>query len=455
MRTSLEREYGRIRRPFLRSPAQTVAVAFAVGIVVGTLLLLLPVSRTSTDGAPFMQALFTATSALCVTGLTTVDVPSYWSPTGQGVILALIQVGGFGLMTMGSLIGILIARRLGLRSRVTAASESNTLGIGDVREVIAGVVKVTLVVETAVAVALWLRFWWGYDESPGRALWWGIFHAVSAFNNAGFALWSDSLIGFQGDPLVILPLSVAVVLGGIGFPVLFELRRHFWTPRRWGLHTRITVYGTLLLLIGGFLFLTAVEWANPDTLGNLPWQERLVTGISNAVMPRTAGFNAVDYAQMHESSLFATTMLMFIGGGSASTAGGIKVGTFFLLFYVILAEARGERDVELDTRRIGSRTIRQALTIALASVGLVLGSTMLLMLLEPVGLNRAMFEVVSAFGTVGLTAGVTPTLGEPAQMLLIFLMFVGRIGPLTLVSALALRERPHFYRLPEGRPLIG
>lgn len=455
MRTALEREFGRVHRPFLRSPAQSVAVAFAGAIAVGTLLLMLPVSRTQDAGASFSEALFTATSALCVVGLTTVDVASYWSPTGQVVILVLIQLGGFGIMAMASLLGLLVARRMNLRSRLTAASETNTLGIGDVREVIAGIVKVSLLTEAVVAVALTLRFWLGYDEAPGRAAWLGVFHAVSGFNNAGFTLWSDSLVRFAGDPYVLLPLCVAVILGGIGFPVLFELRKRFRTPRAWSLHTRLTLWGTLVLLAGGFVFLTAVEWSNPATLGAMDGPGRVLNGFVSSVMPRSAGLNTLDHGEMREASVFAITVLMFIGGGSASTAGGIKVGTFFLLFYVMLAEARGERDVEVVDRRIGPRTVRQAVTVGLTFVGLVLASTLVLLLLEPVRLNEAMFEVVSAFSTAGLSTGITADLGTPARTLLVFLMFVGRVGPVTLVSALALRERGHLYRLPEGRPLIG
>jgi len=389
-----------------------------------------------------------------VTGLTTVDVPSYWSPFGHVVMLALIQVGGFGILALASLFGLLVSRRMGLRTRLTAASESNTLHMGEVREVIFGVLRTVVVIEATVAAALTVRFLVGYDETPGRALWLGVFHAVSSFNNAGFALWSDSLMSFTGDAWVVLPLCLSVILGGIGFPVLFELRKHL-KPRLWTLHTKLTLWGSVVLLVGGWVFFTAVEWTNPHTLGAMGGGERVLTGFALSSLPRTAGFNVVDYTQVHESSLFATTTLMFIGGGAASTAGGIKVGTFVLLFYVMLNEVRGERDVEVADRRIGPRTLRQALTVGLLAIGLVLVATLVLMLLEPLRLNEAMFEVVSAFGTVGLTAGVTPELGGAAQVLLVLVMFLGRVGPVTLVSALALRERPHLYRLPEGRPIIG
>lgn len=422
----------------------------------GTGLLMLPVSRSGSGaGAGFLEALFTATSALCVTGLSTVDPATYWSPFGHVVILGLIQVGGIGIMTLASLLAIFVAKRLGLTSRLTAASESNTLNLGDVRGVLIGVIKLTVLIEAVVAVLLTLRFWWGYDESLGRSAWLGVFHAVSGFNNAGFALWSDSLMSYATDPWVLLPLCAAVIAGGLGLPVLAELRRRFRRPSGWSLHVQLTVWGSLVLLVGAFVAITAVEWRNDATLGSLDPGARLLVGLTQSVMPRSAGFNAWDYAEVHDTTLFMTSILNFIGGGSASTAGGIKVGTFFLLLFAIWAEVRGVDDVEAAGRRIGMRAVRQALTVALAAVALVVTSTLALMLLEPIDLNRALFESTSAFATSGLSAGVTPTLGEPAQVMLIVLMFIGRIGPMTLVSALALRDRPHLYRYPEGRPLIG
>jgi len=454
-RTLEDREFGPTRRPLFRHPAQTLVTAFAAAITVGTLLLMLPWARRGGQPTGFLDAWFTATSAVCVTGLTTVDVPHYWTPFGQVVIMLLIQVGGFGIMTLASLLGLVVARRVGLRTRMNAAAESNALGIGEVRRVIIGVLKVTVVIELSVAVLLAVRLATAYDESPGRAAYLGLFHSVSAFNNAGFALWSDSLASFIGDPWVNLPLCAAVILGGIGFPVLFELRREFRRPRLWSLHTRITLWGSVILLLAGWIFLTVAEWRNAGTFGGESVPTRVLAGFTQSVMPRTAGFQSIDYSQMNEGSVFVTTILMFIGGGSASTAGGIKVGTFFLLFFVILAEVRGEHDVEAGDRRIDHRAQRQALTVALLSVGVVVASSIAMMELAGLTLNQAMFDVTSAFATVGLSTVGTGTLPDSAQVLLIGLMFVGRLGPITLVSALALRERQHLYRLPEGRPIIG
>ena len=246
-----------------------------------------------------------------------------------------------------------------------------------------------------------------------------------------------------------------MILGGIGFPVILEVRRHLRTPRRWSMHTKMTLWATLVLLVLGTVVVTANEWRNPATLGQLDTPGRVLAGFFQAVMPRTAGFNSIDYGAVNEGTLLVTVVLMFIGGGSAGTAGGIKVTTFVLLFFVIWAEVRGERDVQAFERRIGDRVVRQALTVALLSVGLVVTATVVMV--ELTGLRTAvvLFEVVSAFATVGLSTGITADVGTPAQLILVALMFVGRLGPITLVSALALRERQRLYHHPEGRPLIG
>lgn len=430
-------------------------VAFLAADLVGTVLLMLPVARTGPGGADPLTALFTSTSAVCVTGLSTVDTPNYWSTFGQIVILGLIQVGGFGIMTLTSLLTMLVWRRLGLRSRLTAAAETKSLGPGEVRSVLKGVLLLTVLFEAVVAVALTLRFALGYDESWGRASYLGVFHGISAFNNAGFALYSDNLIGFVDDPWICLPIAFAVIAGGLGFPVWLELIRHRARWRQWSMHSTMTVGATLALLLIGAVAVTAAEWDNPATLGALDAPGRILAGFFHSVMPRTAGFNAIDYGQVEDSTLLVTCLLMFIGGGSAGTAGGIKVTTFLLLFWVIWAEVRGQRDVTAHGRRISDRAIRQALTVALLAVGVVTMATTLLSLLTDLTLEAIFFEVVSAFATVGLSTGITGTLPESAQLVLVALMFLGRLGPITLVSALALRERDNLYRLPEGRPLIG
>ncbi len=438
-----------------RHPAQVVVTAFGSAAAVGTLLLMLPVSRTGTHGgAPFVTALFTATSAVCVTGLTTVDTATYWSRAGQVVILALIQVGGFGIMTLASLIALFLSRRMGLRTRLTAAVETKAVGLGDVRRVLRGVLVVTVVVEATVAVLLTVRFRAAYDDTWATATWHGVFHAVSSFNNAGFALFSDNLLGFLTDGFVLMPISMAVVIGGLGFPVIMELTRNR-RPHTWSLHTRLTMVMTVTLLVGGTVFITLTEWSNPGTIGHLPVADKLLNGWFHAVQPRTAGFNAWDYGSVTDETLLGTIMLMFVGGGSAGTAGGLKVTTFIVLFFVIIAEVRGDEDVIAFDRRIDHRVIRQATTVALLGVAAVVGGTMLLTELTDLPFRSVLFETTSAFATVGLSTGITPDVVAPGQLVLVALMFLGRLGPITLVSALALREHTRRYRYPEGAPLIG
>ena len=437
------------------SPARVVVLGFAAAVVVGTILLLLPVSRPGTQGASVLDALFTATSAVCVTGLITVDTPVYWSGFGQAVIVGLIQVGGFGIMTLATLLGLLVSRRLGLRTRLNAAAESKSLGLADVRRVLVGVARTSLLFEAAGALALTARFATAYDQPLGRAAWLGTFHSVSAFNNAGFALFSDNLIGFATDPWISLPICVLVVAGGLGFPVLFELRRAWRTPRRWTLHTKIVMTMTSVLLPLGALMFLVLEWSNPRTLGPLGVAGKLVAGVFQGVQPRTAGFNSISTGDLDSATLLGTNVLMFIGGASGGTAGGIKVTTFAVLLFVILTEVRGDENVSVFGRRIPREVQRQALSVALLGVAVVLAATAALLLLTPYGLDEVLFEVVSAFATVGLSTGITASIGGPGQLVLIALMFLGRLGPITLASALALRSRPRLYTLPQERPLIG
>ena len=439
----------------LHHPAQMVVVAFVAAIVMGTILLLVPFSTAEGGRPSLLTALFTATSAVCVTGLITVDTATYWSGYGQGVILFLIQLGGFGIMTLASLAAIFISHRLGLRSRLLARVETGALDLGDVRTILVGVAKFTVLFEAAAAIALTARFWLTYGEPLPRAVWLGVFHAVSAFNNAGFALFSDSLTGFLGDPFVLLVIAVMVIVGGLGFPVIMELRSDPLRWRRWTLHTKLTVSMTLALLAFGTVALSILEWSNPNTLGALNSGETASAGFFNAVMPRTAGFHAIDYAEVTESTELITILLMFIGGGAAGTAGGIKVTTAAVLVLMVWAELRGDPDVGQFGRRIPVIAQRQALAVSMIGLAALFTGNLLLIGLSDFGISDTLFEAASAFGTVGLSTGITGLLSAPAQVVLIALMFLGRVGPLTLGTALVLRERERLYRFPEERPIIG
>ena len=444
-------------RGALRHPARIVPLAFLGAVAVGTVLMMLPISRAGTGGgAPFVTALFTATSSVCVTGLAVVDTPTYWSGFGQVMMTVLCQIGGFGIMAMATLLALLVSQRLGLRSRLMAQAEDASLKLGDVRRVLGRIALTMLIFEGSIAIIVGGRFWLGYDYPFGKAVWYGVFHAVQAFNNAGFALFSDSLIGFVTDPWICVPMTLGVIAGSIGFPVLFELAREYRMPERWSTHTRLTVFGSLVLLVIGLLTFLFIEWDNPQTLGPLGVGTKIMTAFFQDAMTRSGGFNTVNVGELRPETLAISTALMFIGGGSASTAGGIKLTTFFLLAFVILAELRGEPDVTIGHRRIAESTQRQAMTVALLGVALVSGGTLgLIESTDGVDLQAALFEVTSAFATVGLSTGITPTLPDTAQMILVLLMFVGRVGTIAVGSAIALNTRRRLYRYPEERPIVG
>ncbi|UFU08459.1 TrkH family potassium uptake protein [Ruania halotolerans] len=447
----------RPRLPVPQHPAKVLALGFAAAIAVGTLLLMLPiaVADPAAGGPSWEDALFTATSAVCVTGLIVVDTPVYWSGFGQAIIAVLIQIGGLGIMTAASLLAILMARRLGLRSRLVASASVRAVGIGDVRSVVLGVAKVSIGIEAAVAVILTTRFLVTYEMNGATAVWKGVFTAISAFNNAGFALDSDSLMGYATDPWVLVPVALAVIIGGLGFPVLFELRKHIRVPEQWSMHTKLVIVGSASLLIIGTITLTALEWNNSSTLGGHDVGAKLLLGFFSAVMTRTAGFNAIDTGAMSTQALFTQDLLMFIGGGPAGTAGGVKVTTFLVLFFIIVTELRGETAVNIFGRRLSRAVHREAITVALLAVAVVVLGTWILLIVTSFSLDQILFEVISAFGTVGLSTGITADLPTGAHLLLVGIMFVGRLGPITIGSALALRTRTLMFELPKERPIVG
>ena len=439
----------------LRQPAQYVVAGFVVVSLFGALLLFLPAASQGGGTTSFLTALFTATSAVCVTGLVVVDTAGHWSTFGEVVILVLIQMGGFGIMSLTSIVVLVMSRRLGLRHRLVAAAESGSLATGDVRRVLFGIAKLSFSIEAVVAAALFLRLWLAHGYAPAQAGYLGVFHSVSAFNNAGFALFPDNLIRFANDPILLIVIAMAVIVGGLGYPVLVQMARRPRAPHRWSVHAKLTLVTTALLLVVGWAGFTWFEWTNSETLGPLSAVDSASNAFFHSVVPRTAGFNSIDIAQMREPSRLLTEILMIIGGGSGSTAGGMKVTTFALLACVMWSEVRGQRDVVAFERRIPTAAQRQALTVALLAVGVVVAATMVLLAITSLPRSDVLFEVISALGTVGLSTGITPLLSGPAQLLLAALMILGRVGPPTLFAALVLRERERPYRYPEERPIIG
>lgn len=433
------------------SPAQTIIAGFAAVILAGALLLSLPAASASGRAAPFLTALFTATSATCVTGLVVVDTAEYWSPFGELVILVLIQLGGLGYMTISLLLAMVIGRRIGLRERLIQQEAMNVYTLGGIVRFTRTVALVTIAIEAVGAVLLTLRWW--PEFGLGRGLYYGVFHSISAFNNAGFDLMGGfrSLTAFTSDLSVSLTIAVLIILGGLGFTVLMDLGR----PRRFTLHARVVLVTTAALIGLGTLLVFLLEYANPATLGRLPLGEKVLAAFFQSVTPRTAGFNTLDIGRLLDPTLMLLIALMFIGASPGGTGGGIKTTTFVAPMAVILSMMRGRPDPELFRRRLPPVTVYKAVTIALVGVAFVVTMATALAFEERVEFMAALFEVASAFGTVGLSTGITPELSSVGRIIIMFTIFTGRVGLLTMAFALTRRQRPANFRFPEERIMIG
>ncbi|SCF17780.1 TrkH family potassium uptake protein [Micromonospora mirobrigensis] len=443
-------------RRFLRHPVRLVPFGFLAVILLGTGALMLPWATSEQRYTPFVTALFTATSAVSVTGMAVTDTPNYWNWFGLLMITVLTQVGGLGILTGAALVILAVSRQLGLRNRLLVQAETAEYGIGDVRWLLLRIAATVFAAEAVMTAIVTGRLWLAFDYALPDALWSAAFHSVQAFNNGGFTLYSDGLVAFSRDPWVALPLSLGAIVGGLGFPALFEAVREWRRPGRWAVATKLTVWGSVALLLYGFGYLLIAEWGNPFTIGTYDVPGKVLAAFTQIALSRTGGFDVINVDKLHDASYPLLIALMFIGGGSASTAGGIKVSTFFLLGFVIWAELRGEPDVQVGRRRVAAASQRQALTVALLSVALVgAGTVTLIIITAQVPFYVALFEVTSAFSTTGLSVGLTPQLPEVGQYVLTALMYIGRIGPLTLGSAIALNTRRRLYRYPEEQPIVG
>ncbi len=435
------------------SPARLPLLVFAAIIALFTALLSLPAATESGTRAPFVDALFTAVSAVCVTGLTTVSTADYWSDFGQAVIITGVKVGGLGVMTLASILGLAVSRRIGLTQRMLAASETRTR-LGEVGSLVRAVIVASLAVELTVFLVLVPRFL-SLGESVAEAAWQSLFMAISVFNNAGFLILDDGLAPFVGDWWMNLPIILGGAIGALGFPVILNLANRWRRPRHLSLHSKLTPATYGILAAGGSLAFALIEWRNPATLGGLPVADRVLASLLSGVNTRSSGLSAIDVGAMEDTTWFLHDALMFVGGGSASTAGGIKVTTFAVLVLAIVAEARGDRDAEAFGRRIGTTTVRLAVAVAFLGATLVGAATLALLALTEHHLELVLFETISAFATVGLSTGITPDLPESAKYVLAALMFAGRLGTITLAGALALRHRRRVIRMPAEPPIVG
>ncbi|TFY99941.1 TrkH family potassium uptake protein [Ramlibacter rhizophilus] len=439
----------------LLHPTRAVAMAFLLAIALGTLLLMLPVATATGEPPPTVTAFFTAVSAVCVTGLVVVDTGTYWSPFGQVVILLLFQAGGFGFMTGATLLGVMVNRSLRLRTRLVTQVEAHVIGLGDVASVARLVLVVTAVCELLIAAILAARLHAWYGLGWGEAAWNAVFHAVSAFNNAGFSIHEDSVMRYGRDGWILVPLMFGIIVGGIGFPVLHDLRLRLRDPRHWSLHSKLTLLGTGILLAVGFVLVLWFEWTNPATLGPMPLGEKVLNAAFASVSARTAGFNSLDISALYRETWALHYPLMFIGAGSAGTAGGVKVGTVFILVLLVFSEIRGLPDNEAFGRRISTTAQRQAITVLVLGALLVTAGTMILLRLTPYSADRVIFEVISAFATVGLSTGITADIPPAGLLVLTVLMYAGRVGTITLAAALVLGRRRMPYRYAEEHPIVG
>jgi Trk-type K+ transport system membrane component len=451
------------------SATQLIAAAFTALILLGTFLLMMPISSKSGSVTNFFDALFTSTSAVTVTGLTTVDTATYWSTTGHVIIAFLIQIGGFGIIGFATLVGFLIEGRISLKSRISATSESSATKQPDVKTLLLNIAKLMMFFQLALFVFLAVRMFSEYGYSLEKALSHGAFQAVSAFNQAGFSLYTDSLMGFAGDGWIIFPVFVIATLAGFGFPVLAEIRDRlklklyvlfgkvadYTMPSQWSLNSRIILWASLVLLVVGAIGISISEWTNPATLGAMDPLQKIFASMFTSSMTRSTGLNVIDTAQMYTSTWLGMDILMFIGGASASTAGGIKIGTAVVLFYIVYTEIRGDAAVNVGNRRLPRSMQRQALTIVTLYSLVVLGALFVLRFTTNFTLDELIFEIISAAGTVGLSTGITADLPDHGKFLLSVLMLFGRLGPIVVATSLALRKTKRHYELPKERPLIG
>ncbi len=436
-----------------RYPARLSLIGFALIIFFFTGLLLLPAAHAGDGNVTLLQAFFTATSAVCVTGLSVVDTATFWTPFGHAIIALAMQIGGLGVMTLASLLGLFVSRRLGLTQRLLAAGERKGR-LGEVGLLLSATTIISLTVEAFLAMGF-LPTFLALGQTIPDALENSLFMAVSTFNNGGFVAIAGDTTTLVGNWAFGLLVIIGTFIGALGFPVLINIYEFRTKFTKWSLHSKITISTYIALLLAGFIFLLFFEWGNSATFGDLAIDERILAALLHSTSARTSGIATVNIGGMHESSLFTIDALMFIGSGSAGTGGGIKVSTFAVLILAILAEARGDKDTEAFGKRIPKNAIRLAISVAFASAMLIGISTLALLQITHLPLSQVLFETISAFSTCGLSTGITPSLSAIAQLILIVLMYTGRVGTITLVAALAARNRRRIVRFPEEQPIIG
>jgi trk system potassium uptake protein len=436
----------------LYTTSRILAMSFAVLILLGAVLLSLPLSTTSGEGIPFIDALFTATSAVCVTGLVVVDTGSFFTVFGQVVILFLIQIGGLGFMTFATVFAILLGKKINLKERLFLQEALNQLTLQGVVKLVKYIFIFSLSIELLGAIILALR--WSFDMHWTKAIYYGLFHSISAFNNAGFDLFGSSLMKFKGDITINFVIMGLFIVGGLGFAVLVDLYNH--KGRKFNLHTRLVLRTTILLLIVGSVLIFVLERGNPNTMGSLNFTAQILTSVFQSAAPRTAGFNSLDMPSLRDTTQLLIIILMFIGASPGSTGGGIKTTTFVSILLSIRSTFSNNRPITIEERTIPKELIQKAFVVTTLAMFWVMFVTGILTITEEAELRILLFEAVSAFATTGLSLGITPHLTSLGKIAVILSMFAGRVGLLTLVFALGKKHAAiNHLKYAEERIIIG
>ncbi|MDD5593638.1 MAG: TrkH family potassium uptake protein, partial [Candidatus Margulisbacteria bacterium] len=432
-------------------PSFVIVLSFFLVVLTGAILLSLPVASANGTATNFLDAYFTSNSATCVTGLVTLDTGVHFSLFGLIVIMALMQVGGLGYMTFSIFMLLVFRQKLFISQKLAIREALNIYSTKDVILVLRKIFSIVLIVEAAGALILFLR--WLPEMGFGQALLYGLFHSISAFNNAGFALPANfaNLAPYATDIVVNLTITTLIIIGGLGFMVIADILK----GKRLSLHSKVVIFTTLALIIGGTLIFLALEYNNPKTIGTMIIPHKVLASYFQAVTPRTAGFNTVDMGSLLPATALFTMLLMFIGASPGGTGGGIKTTTFALIISTIWATLRGFKNTLLYNRRIPAETVRRAFTVAFLSLAVIAAAIIFLNETEKLGVMALAFEVFSAFGTVGLSMGITPYLSSVGKIIIIVVMFIGRVGALTLLLALMMDQKEPKIEPPKEGISIG
>lgn len=444
----------RFWKKFESSPPLVLATAAFLVIFTGAVLLSLPIAAKNGTSTPFIDALFTATSAVCVTGLVTVNTALHWNTFGHVVIIGLIQVGGLGFMTLASAFAMLLNKKISIASRLVIAEEKNATNLQGLVKLMKFVIASTFAIEGVGAVLLSFRFI--PEFGWGKGIWNSVFHSISAYCNAGFdILGEQSLYPYRGDPLIILTIGTLIMLGGTGYYVYHDLLTKK-SLKKLNIHSKLSISVMLALIVLGTVAIFFLENGNPKTLANEGSLTSWLSAYFQSVTTRTAGYFSMDQLGMYEPTALVSILLMFVGGNPAGTAGGIKTTTFALLLLITYSQIKGTQDLVVFDRRIATDLIKKAVALLVVALGWVIGVTFILLITEKnMGFINLLYEVVSGFATVGLTRNVTPALTGIGKILIILSMYLGKVGPLTLIFAITKRERQKSYREARGTVLIG